>query len=165
MKRLSYDLPRLTSGHVRQIAPSPPRSFSQMRPTAKKSLISYRLNGASPIRGMTHLAGVALRSALLTYFVTTPSGKRHCKRRFMMWRAKMRRGAMLRFYLLLTHFIPIFAGYVLRKRLKAGKEHQSRWIEKQGRGFMPRPYGRLIWINAVGLGEVHSSGRYCSAHG
>ena len=45
---------------------------------------------------------------------------------------------------------------MLARRRKRGKEHPTRWVEKQGHGLAPRPKGRLVWINAVGLGEALS---------
>ncbi len=68
----------------------------------------------------------------------------------------MRRGLLLRLYLLLAHGFPLIAPILLRKRLKRGKEHPDRWPEKLGQSLAPRPTGPLIWINAVGLGEVMS---------
>ncbi|SFR32795.1 3-deoxy-D-manno-octulosonic-acid transferase [Yoonia tamlensis] len=69
---------------------------------------------------------------------------------------KMRRGGLLRAYLAASYLIAPVAGRILRKRLARGKEHPSRWIEKQARGLAPRPDGPLIWLHAVGLGEVLS---------
>ena len=69
---------------------------------------------------------------------------------------KMRRGGLLRAYLVTSYLFPLFAGRVLRKRIARGKEHPTRWIEKQARGLAPRPDGPLIWLHAVGLGEVLS---------
>ncbi len=68
----------------------------------------------------------------------------------------MQRGPLLRLYLLLTHGFPLIAPALLRKRLKRGKEHPDRWPEKLGQSLVPRPDGPLIWLNAVGLGEVMS---------
>lgn len=65
-------------------------------------------------------------------------------------------GLALRAYLAASHLIPLVAGPVLARRRKRGKEHPTRWIEKQGRGLAARPAGRLVWINAVGLGEILS---------
>jgi 3-deoxy-D-manno-octulosonic-acid transferase len=65
-------------------------------------------------------------------------------------------GLALRAYLAASHLIPLVAGPVLARRRKRGKEHATRWVEKQGRGLAARPDGRLVWINAVGLGEILS---------
>ncbi|WP_019954725.1 3-deoxy-D-manno-octulosonic acid transferase [Yoonia vestfoldensis] len=70
--------------------------------------------------------------------------------------AMPRAGLALRAYLAASYLIPLAAGPVLARRRKRGKEHATRWIEKQGRGLAPRPTGRLVWINAVGLGEILS---------
>ena len=42
----------------------------------------------------------------------------------------------------------------LKRRKNSGKEHPKRWREKLGHAGQLRPEGQLIWINAVGLGEV-----------
>lgn len=68
----------------------------------------------------------------------------------------MRRGLFLRCYLLVSHLLPLVAPQILRRRLNAGKEHPTRWVEKLGKALGPRPSGPLIWLNAVGLGEVLS---------
>ena len=39
-------------------------------------------------------------------------------------------------------------------RLKAQKEHPKRWKERLGETDQVRPKGELIWLHAVGLGEV-----------
>jgi 3-deoxy-D-manno-octulosonic-acid transferase len=43
---------------------------------------------------------------------------------------------------------------MLRRRLAKGKEDADRWQEKLGQSTLTRPKGRLIWLHAVGLGEV-----------
>jgi 3-deoxy-D-manno-octulosonic-acid transferase len=68
----------------------------------------------------------------------------------------MRRGWGLRLYLLVSHGLALIAPAILRRRLRAGKEHPTRWREKLGQGLAARPDGRLIWLHAVGLGEVMS---------
>lgn len=70
--------------------------------------------------------------------------------------ADMHRRLALRCYLAATHLIPLLARPVLRRRLNRGKEHPARWREKLGQTLPPRPAGRLIWLHAVGLGEVLS---------
>jgi len=42
----------------------------------------------------------------------------------------------------------------LRKRIARGKEDPARWREKLGETAALRPDGSLIWLHAVGLGEV-----------
>jgi 3-deoxy-D-manno-octulosonic-acid transferase len=64
------------------------------------------------------------------------------------------RGAQLRAYLLASRAIPVFAPGVLRRRLDRGKEDPDRFREKLGEPGLPRPDGPLIWLHAVGLGEV-----------
>ena len=68
----------------------------------------------------------------------------------------MRRGLLLRCYLLVTYLLPLIAPKILQRRLNRGKEHPARWVEKLGNALAPRPKGPLIWLNAVGLGEVLS---------
>ncbi|EBA13251.1 3-deoxy-D-manno-octulosonic acid transferase [Roseobacter sp. CCS2] len=70
--------------------------------------------------------------------------------------ADMHRGLALRSYLAATHLIPLVAKPMLRRRLKRGKEDPGRWQEKLGHGLASRPDGPLIWLHAVGLGEVLS---------
>ena len=53
-----------------------------------------------------------------------------------------------------TSLITPFLGQHLKKRVRRGKEHPERWREKQGFTSAKRPSGKLIWLNAVGLGEV-----------
>jgi len=61
---------------------------------------------------------------------------------------------MLRAYLGVVRMLgPLLPGY-LRRRLKRGKEDPARWREKLGVAGLPRPEGPLIWLHAVGLGEV-----------
>jgi 3-deoxy-D-manno-octulosonic-acid transferase len=61
---------------------------------------------------------------------------------------------MLRTYLAASRAIPLAAQGHLRKRLAKGKELPDRWREKLGDPSLPRPDGPLIWLHAVGLGEV-----------
>ena len=50
-------------------------------------------------------------------------------------------------------FFP-FSKPVIKWRIKRGKEHAIRWREKLGEPSVERPSGKLIWLHAVGLGEV-----------
>jgi 3-deoxy-D-manno-octulosonic-acid transferase len=63
-------------------------------------------------------------------------------------------GPLLRAYLAASHAIPLIAPSLLRRRLARGKEHPDRWREKLGQARQPRPGGPLVWLHAVGLGEV-----------
>ncbi len=58
------------------------------------------------------------------------------------------------FYHLLQFILGIFADIILRRRLSAQKEHPLRWRERLGKTNQVRPQGKLIWLHAVGLGEV-----------
>ena len=51
---------------------------------------------------------------------------------------------------LITPILP----WHLKRRKNNAKEHPKRWREKLGHARQPRPQGQLVWINAVGLGEV-----------
>jgi 3-deoxy-D-manno-octulosonic-acid transferase len=62
----------------------------------------------------------------------------------------------LRAYLAATHVVPFLAKLHLKKRIARGKEHPTRWTEKLGQPSVARPDGILIWLHAVGLGEVLS---------
>lgn len=42
---------------------------------------------------------------------------------------------------------------LLRRRLKRGKEHATRWREKMGHAGRARPHGPLVWIHAASVGE------------
>ncbi|MGL4239126.1 3-deoxy-D-manno-octulosonic acid transferase [Tabrizicola sp.] len=64
------------------------------------------------------------------------------------------RGLQLSAYLAATQAIPLIAPSLLKRRLAKGKELPDRWREKLGQATEPRPQGPLIWLHAVGLGEV-----------
>lgn len=64
------------------------------------------------------------------------------------------KGAQLRAVLLAEHALPLVAPMILRRRLARGKELPDRWREKLGEPSLPRPEGALVWLHAVGLGEV-----------
>jgi len=63
-------------------------------------------------------------------------------------------GALLRAYLAATAWAGPLAERHLRKRLAHGKENPGRWREKLGEALLSRPDGPLVWMHAVGLGEV-----------
>lgn len=58
------------------------------------------------------------------------------------------------FYYLIQIALHIFADKILKMRLRAQKEHPTRWRERLGETNQVRPTGELIWLHAVGLGEV-----------
>lgn len=60
----------------------------------------------------------------------------------------------LRGYLWLSGLIPLVAPALLHRRVKLGKELPGRVAEKTGVAGQSRPAGRLVWLHAVGLGEV-----------
>jgi 3-deoxy-D-manno-octulosonic-acid transferase len=57
-------------------------------------------------------------------------------------------------YLALARTLGLVAPLYLRRRLARGREVKERWREKLGRPTAARPDGRLVWLHAVGLGEV-----------
>lgn len=57
-------------------------------------------------------------------------------------------------YLTASRAIPLVAPRLLARRLAKGKELPDRWREKLGQTALLRPDGPLIWLHAVGLGEV-----------
>ena len=58
------------------------------------------------------------------------------------------------FYYLIQIALRILAVKILKMRLRAQKEHPKRWKERLGETNQVRPKGELIWLHAVGLGEV-----------
>ena len=47
-----------------------------------------------------------------------------------------------------------FADTLLKRRVKAGKEDESRIAERKGIASLPRPEGRLIWMHGASVGET-----------
>lgn len=56
-------------------------------------------------------------------------------------------------FLVLTPVLPLY----LRWRQKRGKEHPTRLDERFGMTHCARPEGRLIWVNAVSVGEAQTA--------
>lgn len=65
-----------------------------------------------------------------------------------------RTGLLLRLYLGATALWSARAWKHLEQRRNRGKEHPERWREKAAAGMADRPDSPLIWLHAVGLGEV-----------
>ena len=63
-------------------------------------------------------------------------------------------GLALMGYQLASRALPLIAPPLLRRRLKRGKEDLVRWREKLAEPTAQRPVGPLVWLHAVGLGEV-----------
>lgn len=63
------------------------------------------------------------------------------------------RSVTLAVLLLASRVAAPFAGMILRRRLRAGKEDPERWREKLGESEARRPEGRLVWLHAVSVGE------------
>ncbi len=67
---------------------------------------------------------------------------------------KFKRGLLWSLYLALSYTLFFVAPIILRRRLRRGKEDPARMAEKLGVASAPRPKGQLIWLHAVGVGEV-----------
>ncbi|WP_157971163.1 3-deoxy-D-manno-octulosonic acid transferase [Pseudogemmobacter bohemicus] len=63
-------------------------------------------------------------------------------------------GWQLRLWLWLRPLLQPLMRRVLSRRLAQGREDPARMGEKLGEATLPRPDGRLVWLHAVGLGEV-----------
>lgn len=63
-------------------------------------------------------------------------------------------GLALRAYLAISPLIGLIAPILLRRRVARGREDPVRHAEKLGHPSAPRPGGRVVWLHAVGLGEV-----------
>lgn len=64
------------------------------------------------------------------------------------------KSALLWIYLKLSPLIRLFARRHLERRIGKGKENAARYREKLGLTSAQRPNGPLIWMHAVGVGEV-----------
>ena len=60
----------------------------------------------------------------------------------------------LRAYLAARILLQPIMHWILKRRLKRGKEEPERVGEKLGNPTLPRPDGQLVWMHAVGLGEL-----------
>lgn len=47
-----------------------------------------------------------------------------------------------------------FAGYILKRRVKSGKEDETRTGERKGIASLSRPAGTLIWMHGASVGET-----------
>lgn len=63
-------------------------------------------------------------------------------------------GALLRLWLGLSRGVAPLARWHLARRVRRGKESPDRVAEKMGHATLPRPNGPLVWMHAVGVGEV-----------
>src|SRR5438874_635821 len=60
----------------------------------------------------------------------------------------------LRLYRGLTAAATPLAPYLLAQRLKRGKEHPRRLLERQGESRIARPPGPLVWLHGASVGEM-----------
>ena len=65
-----------------------------------------------------------------------------------------RAGLLLRLWLLVSHVAHPLADRHIARRLRRGKEDPARYREKLGVPSQPRPAGTLVWMHAVGVGEI-----------
>lgn len=63
-------------------------------------------------------------------------------------------GWQLRTYMVLRPLLQPLMWCVVARRAARGKDDPARAQEKLGRPSQDRPYGPLVWVHAVGLGEV-----------
>jgi 3-deoxy-D-manno-octulosonic-acid transferase len=63
-------------------------------------------------------------------------------------------GLLLRLYLGASWLLGLRAWRHIERRRLRGKEHPGRWREKAADAMAERPDGTVIWLHAVGLGEV-----------
>ena len=66
----------------------------------------------------------------------------------------MHKPPLLRAYLVASAGLGPLARWHLGRRLRRGKEDPARWREKLGTPSLSRPFGPLVWMHAVGVGEV-----------
>jgi 3-deoxy-D-manno-octulosonic-acid transferase len=59
-------------------------------------------------------------------------------------------------YRLLTWLACPMAGWLLRSRLRRGKEDKARLPERLGHPSLARPRGPLVWVHAASVGEANS---------
>ncbi len=64
---------------------------------------------------------------------------------------------MLFIYNIITRFSAPVLIFLLKKRVKMGKEDPERVIEKRGLSTIARPDGHIIWIHAASVGEAQSA--------
>lgn len=81
-------------------------------------------------------------------------GTAACKKSFKTLAKAASPSLAMRCYGVIARGLAWVAPWHLRRRLRKGREDPDRWREKLGEASEARPKGRLIWLNAVGLGEV-----------
>lgn len=57
-------------------------------------------------------------------------------------------------YSIATWALEPASGFILNKRLKAGKERKSRLPERNGKSQITRPDGKLVWMHGASVGET-----------
>ncbi len=64
---------------------------------------------------------------------------------------------MLFLYRLVTYLSAPLLHYLLKRRIRAGKEDKKRISERKGIASIPRPNGIVIWLHAASVGETQSA--------
>lgn len=59
-----------------------------------------------------------------------------------------------RTYKLCMRMLEPFAGPILNRRIKSGKEDEARTGERKGIASLPRPEGKLVWMHGASVGET-----------
>jgi 3-deoxy-D-manno-octulosonic-acid transferase len=59
----------------------------------------------------------------------------------------------LKAYQVVTAMAVPLADVFLKLRLKRGKEHPERWLERRGQSSVARPDGPLVWLHCASVGE------------
>ena len=53
-----------------------------------------------------------------------------------------------------TQTLEPFAGFILQRRIRSGKEDETRIGERKGIASLPRPSGTLVWMHGASVGET-----------
>ena len=53
-----------------------------------------------------------------------------------------------------TRMLEPLAGSILKRRVKLGKEDETRISERKGIASLPRPAGTLVWMHGASVGET-----------
>jgi 3-deoxy-D-manno-octulosonic-acid transferase len=70
--------------------------------------------------------------------------------------AKARTPVSLHLYRGSTRLAGPFTSFILKRRLKRGKEDPERINERHGIASLPRPEGPLVWVHGASVGEIVS---------
>ena len=82
------------------------------------------------------------------------SGSAPCRNILMTLCNRLAEHISLALYSVATSALTLLLPVNLKKRMKRGREYPERWRENLGFSSLPRPVGKLVWLHAMGLGEV-----------